>query len=62
MKTYLACMGTRPEIIKMSAIHRILKERGEKIYVFHTGQHEEVAYSLYDFFNMGPDFQLQLVM
>ena len=60
MKTYLACMGTRPEIIKMSAIHRILKERGEKIYVFHTGQHEEVAYSLYDFFNMGPDFQLQL--
>jgi UDP-N-acetylglucosamine 2-epimerase (non-hydrolysing) len=60
MKTYLACMGTRPEIIKMAAVHRIIKERGDRVVVLHTGQHEAIAHVLYKFFDMGPDLQIDL--
>ena len=60
MSTYLACMGTRPEIIKMAPIYRTLKAQGEDVQVLHTGQHEEVAQALYRFFDMDPDFQIQL--
>lgn len=58
MKTYLACLGTRPEIIKMAPLHRELMERGDRLVVLHTGQHEAVAEVLYRFFNMGPDIRL----
>lgn len=58
MKTYLACLGTRPEIIKMAPVHRALKERGDRVVVLHTGQHEAVAEVLYNFFDMGPDIRL----
>jgi UDP-N-acetylglucosamine 2-epimerase (non-hydrolysing) len=58
MKTYLACLGTRPEIIKMAPVHRALTERGNRVIVLHTGQHEAVAEVLYTFFNMGPDIRL----
>lgn len=61
MSTYLVCTGTRPEIIKMAPVHRLLKERGETVQVLHTGQHEEMAQSLYRFFDMGPDHQIQLL-
>jgi UDP-N-acetylglucosamine 2-epimerase (non-hydrolysing) len=57
MKTYLACMGTRPEIIKMAAVHRVIKERGDRVVVLHTGQHEAIAHVLYKFFDMGPDLK-----
>lgn len=60
MKTYLACMGTRPEIIKMAAVHRIIKEGGDRVVVLHTGQHEAIAHVLYKFFDMGPDIQIDL--
>lgn len=58
MKTYLACLGTRPEIIKMAPVHRALTERGHRVIVLHTGQHEAVAEVLYTFFNMGPEIRL----
>lgn len=61
MSTYLVCTGTRPEIIKMAPVHRLLKERGESVQVLHTGQHEEVALSLYRYFDMGPDHQMHLL-
>jgi len=60
MKTYLACLGTRPEIIKMASLHRTLKQRGENVVVVHTGQHEAVADVLYQFFGMGPDIRLPI--
>ena len=60
MTTYLACVGTRPEIIKMAPIYRTLKSRGQNIQVLHTGQHEDVAQALYTFFDMEPDYQIQL--
>ncbi len=60
MTTYLACLGTRPEIIKMAPLHRELKLRGHRVVVLHTGQHAEVAEVLYQFFDMGPDLRLVL--
>ncbi|MDZ4292762.1 MAG: UDP-N-acetylglucosamine 2-epimerase (non-hydrolyzing) [Hydrogenophaga sp.] len=60
MTTYLACIGTRPEIIKMASLHRVLKARGDRMLVLHTGQHEAMAHVLYRFFDMGPDLQIQL--
>lgn len=60
MTTYLACMGTRPEIIKMAPIYRELQARGETVQVLHTGQHQDVAQALYKFFDMDPDYQIQL--
>lgn len=60
MTTYLACIGTRPEIIKMAPVYRSLKERGETVQVLHTGQHGEMAHALYRFFGMGPDFDMHI--
>jgi UDP-N-acetylglucosamine 2-epimerase (non-hydrolysing) len=60
MTTYMACIGTRPEIIKMAPVCRELKERGEDVVVLHTGQHEEIAQALYRYFSMGPDYKIQL--
>jgi UDP-N-acetylglucosamine 2-epimerase (non-hydrolysing) len=60
MKTYLCIMGTRPEIIKMAVLHRVLKEQGDRSLVLHTGQHEEMADVLYRFFGMEPDLRIGL--
>lgn len=60
MKTYLCIMGTRPEIIKMAVLHRVLKEQGDRSLVLHTGQHEEMADVLYRFFDMEPDLRIEL--
>ena len=60
MTTYLACVGTRPEIIKIAPVHRALQERGHTVQVLHTGQHEAMAESLYGFFGIVPDARLQL--
>lgn len=59
-KRYLACIGTRPEIIKMAPVYRELKARGETVQVVHTGQHEAVADALYAFFEMPPDWVIDL--
>ena len=60
MTAYLACVGTRPEIIKIAPVHRALSERGHTVQVLHTGQHEAMAESLYSFFGMTPDARLKL--
>ncbi|MGY8905324.1 MAG: non-hydrolyzing UDP-N-acetylglucosamine 2-epimerase [Burkholderiales bacterium] len=59
-KTYLACIGTRPEIIKMAPVYQALKSRGEKVVLLHTGQHEAIAQALYAFFEMPPDISIDL--
>ncbi len=59
-RTYLACIGTRPEIIKMAPIYRELKARGHRVVVVHTGQHGAVAEALYAFFEMPPDTVIDL--
>ena len=60
MTTFLACVGTRPEIIKMAMLHRVLRARGHRVVVLHTGQHEEIAQVLYRFFDMPPDIEVEL--
>lgn len=60
MSNYLACMGTRPEIIKMAPVVRALKEHGHHVGVLHTGQHTDMAESLYGFFDMPPDARVTL--
>jgi UDP-N-acetylglucosamine 2-epimerase len=60
MTTYLACIGTRPEIIKIAVLYRLLREQGHHVQLLHTGQHEEVAQVLYRFFEMPPDYQIEL--
>lgn len=59
-KTYLACIGTRPEIIKMAPVYRELKACGHKVVVVHTGQHAAIAQPLYTFFEMPPDATIEL--
>jgi UDP-N-acetylglucosamine 2-epimerase (non-hydrolysing) len=59
-KTYLLCIGTRPEIIKMAPVYRQLKAHGQNVKVLHTGQHGAVADALYGFFDMPPDTRIDL--
>lgn len=60
MTTFLACMGTRPEIIKLAPLYRALRERGHRVQVLHTGQHADIAESFYGFFGMPPDARIAL--
>jgi UDP-N-acetylglucosamine 2-epimerase len=53
-------MGTRPEIIKMAPVYHELKRRGMGPLLLHTGQHQEMANPLYEFFHMLPDYSLDL--
>jgi len=59
-RRYLACIGTRPEIIKMAPVCSELKARGCTVLLAHTGQHEAVADALYAFFGLQPDVNLVL--
>ena len=56
----LLCMGTRPEIIKMAPIYFELKKAGKQPLLLHTGQHSDMANPMYEFFNIVPDFSLNL--
>jgi UDP-N-acetylglucosamine 2-epimerase (non-hydrolysing) len=54
MTTYLSCIGSRAEIIAMASLHRVLRARGDRMLVLHTGPHKGMADLLYRFFDMGP--------
>jgi UDP-N-acetylglucosamine 2-epimerase len=58
--TFLTCVGTRPEIIKVAMLHRRLRAAGHRVVVLHTGQHDDMAHALYRFFDMPPDIEVQL--
>lgn len=58
MTTYLACIGTRPEIIGMAALHRVLRARGDRMLVLHTGQQQAMTDLLFRFFGMEPYLQM----
>lgn len=59
-RTFLACMGTRPEVIKMAMLNRALQAAGHKVVVLHTGQHNGMAGALYRFFDMQPDIEVEI--
>ncbi len=58
--TTLVCMGTRPEIIKMAPVVHALQQAGLAPQVLHTGQHEDMAWPLYAFFDIEPMHTIQL--
>ena len=57
---FLACLGTRPEIIKMAPVCRALRAAGLPLRVLHTGQHRELASSMYAALDLVPDHALPL--
>ena len=57
----VACLGTRPEIIKMAPVCRALRAAGLPLRVLHTGQHREMAASMYTALDLIPDHALPLV-
>lgn len=59
-RTFLSCLGTRPEIIKMAPVYKALQAQGHRVLIIHTGQHEAVAHELYRFFDMPPDIVIDL--
>ncbi len=59
-KKVLLVMGTRPEIIKMAPIYHELKKHQMQPLLLHTGQHTDMASSLYDLFDIVPDFSIDL--
>ena len=56
----LISVGTRPEIIKMAPVYAELRRRGLPVAWVHTGQHREMAETLYGFFGIRPDHELNL--
>lgn len=59
-KKILLAMGTRPEIIKMAPIYHELKNYDMQPVLMHTGQHTDMAASLYDLFDIVPDYSIHL--
>ncbi|MEM1095154.1 MAG: UDP-N-acetylglucosamine 2-epimerase (non-hydrolyzing) [Bacteroidota bacterium] len=60
MQTVLMCMGTRPEIIKMAPVYHALRKNDIDVEVLHTGQHTDIAWPLYEFFEIDPAFVITL--
>lgn len=62
MKTLLVVFGTRPEAIKLASF--ILKAKLDKrfrVLVVSTGQHKEMLKPILSFFNITPDYDLDLM-
>ncbi|WP_409480053.1 non-hydrolyzing UDP-N-acetylglucosamine 2-epimerase [Pseudobdellovibrio sp. HCB154] len=62
MKTLLFVFGTRPEAIKVAPlILKLKKSPKHRVLVCSTGQHREMLKPLLQFFNIVPDFDLDLM-
>ncbi len=63
MKKILIVFGTRPEAIKMAPVIHAFKERADFFHckVCITGQHRELVKQVLDFFEIVPDYDLQLM-
>lgn len=57
----LVCFGTRPEAIKMSSLVHELRKSDFEIKVCVTAQHREMLDQVLDFFEITPDFDLNLM-
>jgi UDP-N-acetylglucosamine 2-epimerase len=56
----LISVGTRPEIIKMAPLYAELSRRGLPVQWAHTRQHREMADTLYGFFGIQPQHEIEL--
>ena len=57
----LVCFGTRPEAIKMAPVCHELKKQGIPYKLCVTGQHREMLGQVLDFFELTPDYDLDLM-
>ena len=57
----LVCFGTRPEAIKMAPVIHQLKRKGLSYKTCVTAQHREMLDQVLDFFEIIPDFDLDLM-
>ncbi|RTY92265.1 non-hydrolyzing UDP-N-acetylglucosamine 2-epimerase [Flavobacterium sp. GT3R68] len=60
-KKILLCFGTRPEAIKMAPLFHELKKSPFDIEVCVTAQHREMLDQVLDFFEIDPDYDLDLM-
>ena len=61
MKNSVIVVGTRPEAIKMAPLIIEMRNRGLKCYVCATGQHLEMLYQVFNFFEIKIDFDLKVM-
>jgi len=57
----LISVGTRPEVIKVMPILTELKKRNIDTFFLYTGQHRDLARPLFDYFNIHPDIDLDIM-
>jgi UDP-N-acetylglucosamine 2-epimerase (non-hydrolysing) len=57
----LLCFGTRPEAIKMASLYHELNKSNFQIKVCVTAQHREMLDQVLDFFEIVPDYDLDLM-
>jgi UDP-N-acetylglucosamine 2-epimerase (non-hydrolysing) len=58
----LLCFGTRPEAIKMAPLYHELKKNNFDVKVCVTAQHREMLDQVLDFFEIIPDYDLDLML
>jgi UDP-N-acetylglucosamine 2-epimerase (non-hydrolysing) len=58
----LLCFGTRPEAIKMAPLYHELKKNNFDVKVCVTAQHREMLDQVLDFFEINPDYDLDLML
>jgi UDP-N-acetylglucosamine 2-epimerase (non-hydrolysing) len=63
MKKILVVLGTRPDAIKLAPVVRALRDRPDafEARVLFTSQHRELAASILDYFDLAPDFDLDVM-
>ena len=57
----LLCFGTRPEAIKMAPLYHELQKNNFEVKVCVTAQHREMLDQVLDFFEIVPDYDLDLM-
>ncbi|QYS89431.1 UDP-N-acetylglucosamine 2-epimerase (non-hydrolyzing) [Flavobacterium davisii] len=62
MMKILLCFGTRPEAIKMAPLYHKLKEKAFEVKVCVTAQHRQMLDQVLDFFEIIPDYDLNLMV
>jgi UDP-N-acetylglucosamine 2-epimerase (non-hydrolysing) len=60
-KKILVCFGTRPEAIKMGSLVHSLKKTDFEVKVCVTAQHREMLDQVLDFFEIVPDYDLDIM-
>lgn len=60
-KKILLCFGTRPEAIKMAPLYHEIKKNNISVKVCVTAQHRELLDQVLDFFEIKPDYDLNLM-